>query len=157
MKTKMLAMATMAALLAGFSVNAADQDTKREIRKERQAVRERAERVETKGDIEQRIQALNRLDNSPASMRAGMAAVSKETAVPLPKIQAEHKEHPNVGLAGLFVAHELATQTHKPVEQFLKARASGRSWSQIAASHGLNLDVVENKLARIESAVRDAK
>ena len=157
MKTRMLTIVTTAALLAGFSVNAADQEKKREIRKEQQAVRERAERVETKGDIEERIQALNKLDNTPASMRAGMAAVSKETAVPLPKIQAEHKEHPNVGLAGLFVAHELATQTHKPVEQFPKARASGKSWSQIAGSHGLNLTVVENKLARIESAVRDAR
>lgn len=156
MKTKMLMMVTTT-LLTVCSVSAADKETQKEIRKEREAVRERADRIETKGDIEKRIQALNRLDNSPAAMRVGMAAVSKETAVPLPTIEAEHKDHPGVGLAGLFVAHELATRTHKPVEQFLKARASGKTWSQVAAANGQNLDVLENKLARIEAAVRDAK
>jgi hypothetical protein len=156
MKKKMTLLVTTTALLMAWSVNAADE-TRREIRKEREAVRERAERAETKSDIENRIQALNRLDNNPSSMRVGMAAVSKETAVPLPKIEAEHKEHPSVGLAGLFVAHELATRTHKPVEHFLKARASGKSWTQVAAANGQNLDVLENKLARIEAAVRDAK
>jgi hypothetical protein len=153
MKMKMMIMVATTTLLTVGSLTAADKP----LRKEREAVRERADRVETKGDIEKRIQALNRLDNSPSSMRVGMAAVSKETAVPLPTIEAEHKDHPNVGLAGLFVAHELATRTHKPVEQFLKARASGKTWSQIAAANGENLDVLEAKLARIEAAVRDAK
>ncbi len=147
MKTKMIMIVAATTLLTVCSATAADKEARKE----------RANRVETKGDIEKRIQTLNRLDNNPASMRAGMAAVSKETAVPLPTIEAEHKEHPSVGLAGLFVAHELATRTHKPVEQFLKAHASGKSWSQIAAANGENLDVLEAKLTRIESAVRDAK
>src|SRR6185503_1832658 len=91
-----------AALLAGLSVSAADK----EAQKERRAVR--AEQRETSADIDKRIMAINRLDNNQPAMMAGMAAVSKETAVPLPTIQAEHKQHPQVGLAGLFVAHQLA-------------------------------------------------
>lgn len=168
MKNKMIMVITTAALLTGFTVSAADKETRKEaketrkeekaeVRKEREAVREKADRRETKVDIDKRIQAINRLDNSPSVMRHGMAAVSKETAVPLPKIEAEHKEHPNVGLAGLFVAHELSTRTHKPVEHFLKAHATGKSWTAIAAANNENLDTLEAKLTRIEQAMRDAK
>ena len=151
MKNKILMVVTTAALLASFTASADDKNkeknTRKEIRKEREVIREQADRRETKSDIESRIQALNRLDNNPSSMRVGMAAVSKETAVPLRKIEAEHKEHPTVGLAGLFVAHELATRTHKPVEHFLKARASGKTWVEVAAANGENLDVLEAKLS----------
>ena len=157
MKNKMVMVVTTAALLIGFDASAADKESRKEIRKEREVLKDRAERRETKSDIESRIQALNRLDNNPSSMRVGMAAVSKETAVPLPKIEAEHKEHPGVGLAGLFVAHELSTRTHKPVEHFLKARGAGKSWAEVAVANGENLDVLEAKLSRIEQAVRDAK
>jgi len=147
MKNKTIVAVTAAALLTGFTVSAADK----------QPVRERADHVETKIDIDKRIQAINHLDNNASVMRHGMAAVSKETAVPLAKIEAEHKEHPNVGLAGLFVAHELATRTHKPVEQFLKAHATGKSWTEIATANNENLGTLDAKLSRIEQAMRDAK
>lgn len=140
-----------AVLLGGLGLNAADK----EAQKERRAVR--AEQREAKADIDNRIMAINRLDNNQAAMMAGMAAVSKETAVPLPTIQAEHKEHPGVGLAGLAVAHELAVRTHKPVEQFLKARRADRSWQEIAKTHGVSLDELDAKLTRIEEAMRNAK
>ena len=146
-----------AALLAGIGASAADKEAQRE-RRERQAVRERREEArETKADIDQRISAINRLDNNKAALTAGMAAVSKETAVPLPKIEAEHKEHPNVGLAGLAVAHDLAVRTHKPVEHFLNARKAGKSWQAIAKDNGVTLAEVEAKLNRIEEAMRSAK
>lgn len=146
-----------ATLLAGISVNAADKETQkqREAQKERSAVR--AEQRGTKADIDNRISAVNRLDNNKAALMAGMAAVSKETAVPLPTIQAEHKEHPNVGLAGLFVAHELAVRTHKPVDHFIKAHKEGRSWNEIAKANGESLEEMDAKLARIEDAMRSAK
>src|ERR1043166_4963005 len=99
MKNKMVWVVTAAAMFTAMTVSAADKETK----KERQAVR--AERRAEKVDIDKRIDAVNRLDNKPAAMQAGLAEVSRETAVPLQKIQAEHKEHPKVGLAGLFVAH----------------------------------------------------
>ncbi|HWN95236.1 MAG TPA: hypothetical protein VNT99_09395 [Methylomirabilota bacterium] len=145
------------ALLTAFTINAADKEAQKE-RRERQAVRaEKQEARETKGDIDKRIAAINRLDNNKPSLMAGMAAVSKETAVPLPKIEAEHKEHPNVGLAGLFVAHDLAVRTHKGVEHFLDARKKGRSWAEIAKANGVNADELEAKLNRIEDAMRNAK
>src|SRR5258705_11753912 len=92
MKKKMVLMVTAAAMFTALTVNAADKET----RKERQAVRTeaRAEKI----DIDKRIDAVNRLDNKPAAMQAGLAEGSKETAVPVQKIQAEPKEHPRVGL-----------------------------------------------------------
>jgi hypothetical protein len=138
-------------IVAAFNISAADKET----RKERRA--EKIEQRETKRDIDKRIVAINHLDNDRSALQAGLAAISKETAVPLPKIEAEHKEHPNVGLAGLFMAHELAVHTHKPVEHFIKAHREGKSWNELATANNQNLDKVEQKLDRIEAAMRSAK
>ena len=151
MNKNMALVVTAAAMFTAFTVSAADK----EARKEKRA--EKVERRETKIDIDKRIDAINRLDNNPAAMRAGMAAVSKETAVPLPKIEAEHKEHPRVGLAGLFMAHNLAVQTHKPVDHFIKAQQAGNTWTALATGNGLDLAAMDGKLAHIEQAMRDAK
>jgi hypothetical protein len=115
--------------------------------------RERAERRQTQGDVEKLLREINALDNKPGAMRAGMAAVSKETAVPLPTIEAEHTSNPNVGLAGLFVAHELSVQTHKPVDQFLKQHRTGKTWTEIARANGENLNTMQGKLERIRQAM----
>ena len=117
--------------------------------------RERAQQRESKGDIDNRIRDINKLDNSPAAMRSGMAAVSKETAVPLPTIEAEHKDHPKVGLAGLFMAHELSTHTSQPVEKVIKQHEAGKSWSELAAANNQDLSSMETKLARIEAALKN--
>jgi hypothetical protein len=151
MKKITLMTITVSAFVA-FALQAAD-DNKNDSTKVR---RDRAERREAKVDIDKRVREINKLDNSNDSMMAGMAAVSKETAVPLPTIQAEHKEHPKVGLAGLFVAHELATHTHEPVEKFIKQHESGKSWADLAAANNQDLSSFEAKLARIESALQNS-
>ena len=148
MKRITITLTTMA-LLAGFGLHGADDKTTR---------RERAEQTkaqrEAKKDIDQQIQAINKLDNKESALRAGMAAVSKETAVPLPTIEAEHKQHPKAGVAGLFVAHELSVHTRKPVETFLKQHSSGKSWTELAEANGEDLAAIEAKLTRIEQAMR---
>ena len=148
-----------AALMAACSVSAADKDKREQKleRRERQAVREKQANRETKADIDSRISSINKLDNNKAALTAGMAAVSKETAVPLPTIEAEHKQHPAIGLAGIAVAHDLAVRTHKPVEHFLNARKSGKSWEAIAKDNGVAAAEVDAKLNRIEEAMRGAK
>ena len=114
MKKITLMTITVSAFIA-FAMQAAD-DNKND---KNGPAKVRGERRDAKVDIDKRVREINKLDNSNDAMLAGMAAVSKETAVPLPTIQAEHKEHPKVGLAGLFVAHELATHTHEPVDKFI--------------------------------------
>jgi hypothetical protein len=152
-------MIIAAALVAVVSGNAADNDKREQKlqRIEREAVREKQANRATKVDIDNRISSINKLDNNKAALNAGMAAVSKETAVPLPTIQAEHKQHPAVGLAGIAVAHDLAVRTHKPVEHFLNARKAGKSWEAIAKDNGVAPDEVDAKLNRIEEAMRSAK
>lgn len=137
------------AVFGTVAVSAADKD--------RKSPQERAEQRAAKIDIDKHIQAINRLDNSPAKMRAGMEAVSKETAVPVARLEANHKAHPRVGLAGIFVAHELAISSHKPVEQFLKAHQDGRTWASLAKGNNESLETLDAKLSRIEQAMRDAK
>ena len=152
MKRLTLMVIAVSALVA-TATQAADNDNKDNPTKNR---RERAERREAKVDIDKRVREINKLDNSPSAMTAGMAAVSKETAVPLPTIQAEHKEHPKVGLAGLFVAHELATHTHEPVEKFIKQHEAGKSWADLAAAQNQDLNSIESKLDRIEAALKNS-
>ena len=140
-------------LVGTFNIRAADPKTPAE----RQAVRERNEKIATRADIDHRIQTINALDNKESAKMAGYQAVSKETAVPLTDVQAEHKQHPKLGIAGLFVAHEIATHTHKPVDGLIKQRESGKTWNQIATAAGMDLGEIDAKLGRIESAMQAAK
>jgi hypothetical protein len=151
MKKITLVAITVSSLVV-LTTQAADGD-KNDPTKSR---RERAERRETKADIDKLVRDINKLDNSPAAMRAGMAAVSKETAVPLPTIEAEHKDHPKVGLAGLFVAHELATHTSQPVDKFIKQHESGKTWTELATAQNQDLGSIEAKLSRIEAALKNS-
>lgn len=106
-------------------------------------------------DIDRRIQTINRLDNNVTAKQSGMAAVSKETAVPLPTIESEAKDHPTLGLGGLFMAHELSVKTKKPVDQLIKTRQGGKMWSEIARDNSVDLTDVDAKLTRIENALRN--
>lgn len=150
MKKITLITITVSALFALPAGAADDKDNPGKARRE-----QRAERRDAK-DIDKLVRDINKLDNSESAMRAGMAAVSKETAVPLPTIEAEHKQHPKVGLAGLFMAHELSTHTHQPVERFIKQHESGKSWTELAAANNQDLSSIEAKLARIESALKNS-
>jgi hypothetical protein len=115
----------------------------------------KAQRRGVGADIDKRVQTINRLDNNNTAKLAGLAAVSKETAVPLPTIEAESKDHPMVGLGGLFMAHELSVKTKKPVDQLIKQRQSGQTWSEIARANRQDLAMIDQKLERIESAMRN--
>ena len=117
--------------------------------------REAPRRGTPAGDLDARIQTINRLNTNASAKQAGMAAVSRETAVPLPTIEAEAKDHPTMGLAGLFVAHELSVKTKKPVDQLIKQRQSGKMWSEIARDNGQDLRALDQKLARVETAMRN--
>jgi hypothetical protein len=134
------------ALFGAVSANAADEN--------RNSRAQQNEARRTAADVDRRIAALNRLDNNPSAFQAGLAAVSKETAVPLPTIEAEHKEHKTLGLAGLFMAHEISTKTHKPVETYIKQRKDGKTWREIARANNINLADLEQKLTRIEAAMQ---
>jgi hypothetical protein len=151
---KVTTLLAVAALATAFHVNAADQP------KERRAVRERADRQETKGDkqdIENRIRQINRLDNRPAVRDAGLRAVSKELGKPVPQLQTQLKEHSGLGIAGLLVANTIASESKKDADTVIKAHGGDRGWVDVARNNNVSLDSLEAKLSRVESAMRDAK
>ena len=147
---KKITLLFAALAFTGIVAQAADDDNDRRAQR-----RAQAQQRGVAGDIDRRIQSINRLDNNQAALMAGMAAISKETAVPLTTIQAEHKDHPQMGLAGLFVAHQLSVKTHKPVDQLIKQRQAGRSWTEVARANNQDLAELDQKLTRIEEAMRN--
>jgi hypothetical protein len=143
-------LAITAALGCLLDINAADN--KRKNREE-----SRSERRELKGDIGDRVRDINKLDNNQAAKLAGLRAVSQETAVPVPKLQDQLKEHPKAGIAGLLVANEIAVRTKKEANDILKTHANGRPWSEIAQNNNESLEGLEAKLGRVEQSMRNAK
>jgi hypothetical protein len=141
---------TSTALLASFGAKAADENTataQRRVTNER-----RGEKI----DIDGRVQALNRLNNKSTAKTAGLQAISKETAVPLPTLEEAQRQNPNAGLGDLFVAQEINTRTQKSMAELLKLHSDGKSWSEIAKDHNQDVTALEQKLERVEQAVGDA-
>lgn len=143
--TKLTTLIVTISTLAAMPAFAADNDN----------ARERRQRTEVRGDIDKLIRDVNALDNRGAANRAGLTAVSRETAVPLPQIERSAQEYPRIGVAGVFMAHELATKTKKSADQYFKQHAEGKTWSELARASGQDINVIERKLARIETAMRD--
>lgn len=143
------------ALAAALNVSAADD------RKERRAVRERADRKESagevKGDMEQRIRDINRLDNKPAVRDAGLRSVSKELGIPVPTLEAQLKSNPGVGIAGLLIANSVAQESKKDVDTIIKAHGGDRSWADVARNNNVTLSSLETRLQHVETAMKDGK
>src|SRR5688572_17788019 len=105
------------------------------------------------GGVDKLARDINVLDEQPAARRAGLQAISQETATPLPRIQQEHNDNPRVGLSGLFIAHQLASRTGKPLKTFIQDRQGGKTWAELAQANGLDLATLENSLTRIQNAM----
>src|SRR5437762_9956280 len=111
------------ALFAGFIANAADENTRR--------ARNR--------DLDQRAQAINRLDDQKVAYNAGISVISQETSLPAATLEQQRKQHQRVGLGGLFLANEIATHTQKSADQLIKERNTGKTWDEIAADNNQNV------------------
>jgi len=140
-----------AAAMTLVAINATAADTAKQSRAERQESRE------TRADINDRIRDLNQLDNKPAARLAGLRAVSKETGVPVPTLEAQHKQHPKIGIAGLLVANDIAVRGKADVSQLIRQRNSGKTWNELAQANHVPFDTVEAKLGQVETAMREAK
>lgn len=112
---------------------------------------------ELKAELDQHIGGINRLSSKPAVLRAGLAAIARETSVPLATIEAQHRQHPSFGTGGLLLANLVASHTHQSVGRFIKQREEGKSWYDIAINNQLDLSVLGEKAARVEQAMRETK
>jgi hypothetical protein len=112
---------------------------------------------QVKVDIDKRTKAVNTLDNKEATRRAGLEAIARETGVTVATLQTQHREHQNIGTAGLLMANAIAAQTKRPPGNYLRQHEQGKSWERIAADQGVNIEDLDAKLARVEQAMRGAK
>jgi hypothetical protein len=110
-----------------------------------------------KADLEKRVKTVNNLADKEAPRRAGLDAISKETGVPLAKLQAQRREHDGIGIAGLTMANVIAGKTGKPAATYIRAHLSGKPWDKIAADNGVKLEELDAKVARVEEAMRNVK
>lgn len=110
-----------------------------------------------KVDLDKRARAVNTLDNKEAPRRAGLAAISRETGVSVAKLQAQRREHENIGTAGLAMANVIAAKTGKPAGNYMRQHEEGKSWERIAADNNVKLEELDAKVARVEEAMRSAK
>jgi hypothetical protein len=110
-----------------------------------------------KADLEKRVKTVNNLADKEAPRRAGLDAISKETGVPLAKLQAQRRENDGIGLAGLTMANVIAGKTGKPAATYIRAHLSGKPWDKIAADNGVSLEELDAKVARVEAAMRNVK
>jgi hypothetical protein len=110
-----------------------------------------------KADFEKRLKAVNNLADKEAPRRAGLDAISKETGVPLAKLQSQRRENENLGLAGLTIANVIAGKTGKPAGTYIRQRENGKAWDKIATDNGVSLEELDAKVARVEAAMRTTK
>jgi len=140
--TLLFATATLVAL----PLFAADDDRRR--------TPNRAERREARQDIESLIRDINSLDNQAAARQAGLAEAAKQAGVSRQTIEAQQKDHPRVGLAGVFLAQEIAKNSKKSPDEILRARTSGeKTWVEIARDNKQNVNALERKLGNIQDAM----
>jgi hypothetical protein len=112
---------------------------------------------EVKAEMNNRIESVNKLDNKTAARKAGMEAAAKETGVPLSKLQAQRKEHPDVGIGSLVMANSIAAQTKKKPGQLLENHQAGKSWAEIAKDNNVDMEALDAKLGRVEQSMKNAK
>ena len=108
-------------------------------------------------DITKHARAINTLDNRAPARQAGLEAIAKETGVSVPTLQVQHRQHQEIGTAGLLMANVIAVQTKRPAGNYLRQAAEGKPWEHIAADNGVNLESLDAKLGQLEETMRSAR
>ncbi len=102
--------------------------------------------------LDDRVHEVNRSAKSQG-MPLTLRRISTETGVPLERVESMHKRYSDTGPAGLMIACVLANDTKKEPEEFLKRRASGKSWTAIAKENNVSLEKLNARLDRLDNAI----
>ena len=105
-------------------------------------------------EFEKRVKQLNALAEKPGMDNVALKRISTETGVPLENVRAQHKRHPNIGAGGLMVGNVLSNETGKSTEQFLKQRADGKKWLQMARDNKVPVEKLNERLERLDRAIK---
>jgi hypothetical protein len=101
------------------------------------------------------IQSVNSLGQNANAQSVALAAMSRETAVPLTQIEQARQQNQGLGLGDLFVAQELSAKTKKSVDELWKQHLNQRTWAQVAADNNQDIGEIQRKLSRVEQSLRD--
>lgn len=107
--------------------------------------------------FENRAKQLNNQAEKPGMLQVALQRISTETGVPLENVRAQHKRHPDIGVAGLMIANVLANETKKAPEQFLSQRAEGKKWLVMAKQNKVSVDKLNERLDRLARAIKGDK
>jgi len=107
----------------------------------------------TKDQLETQAHRINKEVDKANAMKLALQRISTETGVPIDRVQAMHKDHPDIGPAGVLIANVLADNTKKPPEDFMKKHASGKGWAALARDNNVPLDKLQTRLDHLEAAV----
>lgn len=103
--------------------------------------------------LENHARRVNKQADKPGMMQVALERISTETGVPLDRVQAMHKDHPDAGAAGVLMANVMAAETKKSPEDFLKKHLSGKSWAEIARDNNVPADKLDVRLNHLETAL----
>jgi len=135
MKTQLsFLLATVVLGLSATQLRAADDTTARE-------------------NLDDRINRINHLVDHEGRTKPALQHVSVETGVPFDRVQAMHRDHPNIGVAGVLIANVLADDTKKPPERFMESHSNGKKWADIAQDNKVPVSKLTERLDRFEKGL----
>jgi len=103
---------------------------------------------------EQKVKHLNSLGDKPGKMKVALQRISTETGVPLDRVEAQHKRHPEMGVAALMLANVMSADTKKQPSYFFEQRKAGKKWLTLAKENNIPVDRLNERLDRLEKAIK---
>jgi hypothetical protein len=105
--------------------------------------------------LDRKVKDLNALGSNPTERAVVLRQTSKALDIPIATLQTQQKNHPELRPGGLYMANAIAKRAKKPAGQIINRHLSdGKSWSEIAREHNLNLDRLLEESTVLEKAVR---
>jgi hypothetical protein len=107
--------------------------------------------------LQTKMEQLNTATSSSEKMDTALQRIATETGVPIERVRAMHKNHPNTHAAGILAACVLADETKKSPDTFLKQHDAGKDWSSIAEANNVSVDKLSARMERLQQSLNEAK
>ena len=102
--------------------------------------------------LEERVAAIDRVVAQPDGMRVVLGHILRALHVSAEDLRTQGAQT-GLGLGEILVANRLAADTGLSVEQIVRDFRGGRSWTQIATDHAVDLATVTRYVADAQDAV----
>ncbi len=105
-----------------------------------------------KKELDTRVRRINTLQANPASAKAALTAISKETGTPVARLESQLAQH-KVGCSGLLLLNDMGKTSGKKPVDLMSEREKGRDWERLAAENKYDLASALPKLERVQQAM----